>query len=375
MRILIACDKFKGSLSATEACEAVRDGMKAAGVADELRLCPITDGGDGFTETMLSALSGEWRTCESFDALHNPVEARYGMLRNAAGEQEAVIEMAEASGLRRIPVDDRNILYSSTFGTGSMIRDAIQTENAQRILVGLGGSAANDGGIGMAAALGTRFLDADGNELQPIPAAMGDLASINQDNLIELPPIEVACNIENPFLGENGSTTVNAPAKGADPEEVQALEAAMTRMVEVAGASEIATMARSGAAGGLGFGLMCFAGARLRNGFNMAGDALGLAGRIAEVDLVITGEGSMDTRTLMGKGTMGVALMAKEQGKSVIGVGGKVAEVITNCQWFDATLSMESFGLTEDECMFRADELLKDLSGHIAGLLRQWESG
>ena len=374
MRILIACDKFKGSLSAAEACGAVRDGLRAAGSADELVLCPIADGSPGFTETMVSALNGEWHRCMAVDALHNPIEARYGMLRDADGEQEAVIEMAEASGLKRIPLEDRSILHSSTFGTGSMIWDAINNSGAQRILIGIGGSAAHDGGIGLAAALGARFLDADGDELEPIPAAMLELASIDLDNRIALPPIEVACDVENPLMGENGAARVFAPQKGASPEEIDILEAALKRVVEVTGAESMSACPGAGAAGGLGFGLMCFAGARLRNGFNMVSDSLGLAMRIAEAELVITGEGSMDARTLMGKGPMGIALMAKEQGKAVVGIGGKVEEVVDQCQWFDATLSMESFGLTEDECMFRADELLRKLSGNITGLLRDWES-
>lgn len=374
MRILIACDKFKGCLSAIEACEAVRDGLKAAGASDELRLCPLADGSEGFTETMVSALNGEWRTCESYDALHNPIEARYGMLRDAAGEMEAVIEMAEATGLKRIPLDDRSILHSSTFGTGAMIWDAITNAGAQRILIGIGGSAAHDGGIGMAAALGAKFLDGEGNELEPIPASMGELASIDLDHRIELPPIEAACDVENPLLGQNGAARSFAPLKGASPEEIDALEVALAQVVKVTGASDMAAATGAGAAGGLGFGLMCFAGARLRSGFNMVSDALGLAMRVAEADLIITGEGTMDTRTLMGSGPMGIALMAKEQGKKVVGVGGKVEEVVAQCQWFDATLSMESFGLTEDECMFRGDELMRDLSGQIAGLLRDWES-
>jgi len=371
VRILIACDKFKGSLTATEACEAVRDGLKAAGAVDDLVVCPIADGGEGFTETMVTALHGQWRTCESYDALHNPVEARYGLLRNAAGELEAVMEMAEANGLKRIPIDERSVLHSSTFGTGSMIWDAASA-GAQRLLIGIGGSATNDGGAGMAGALGVKFLDAEGGELDPVPAALGTLASIDEEGRIALPPIEVACDVENPLLGPVGAATIYGPQKGARAEEIELLERALGRLVEVAAADEVAKLAGAGAAGGLGFGLMRFAGARLRNGFNMVADALGLKQRIAEADLVITGEGSMDAQTLLGKGPMGIALMAHEQGKKVIGVGGHVEQVVAECQWFDSTFSLESFGLSEDECMFRAEELLRDLSGNIAGLLRHW---
>jgi glycerate kinase len=372
MRILIACDKFKGSLTATEACEAVRDGLKAAGASDDLVICPIADGGEGFTESMVTALHGQWRTCDSFDAQHNPVAARYGLLRNAAGELEAVMEMAEASGLRRIPVDKRRVLHSSTFGTGSMIWDAVMA-GAQRILIGIGGSATNDAGIGMAAALGVKFFDGDGEELEPIPAAMGELGSLDESALLTLPPVEVACDVENPLLGSNGASIFYGPQKGASAEEIEFLEGALGRLVDVTGAADIADTPGAGAAGGLGFGLMRFAGARLRNGFNMVADALGLAAQIAEADLVITGEGSLDAQTLLGKGPMGLALLAREHGKRVVGIGGRVAPILAESQWFDATLSLESFGLTEDECMFRAEELLRDLAGEVAGLLRHWE--
>ena len=372
MRILIACDKFKGSLSATAACEALRDGLREAGSSDELLVCPIADGGEGFTESMVTALQGEWRTCESYDALHNPVEARYGMLRNAAGELEAVMGMAEASGLRRIPEESRNVLYSSTFGTGSMIRDAV-SQGVQRILLGIGGSATNDGGVGMLAALGVKFLDGDGGDLDPVPASLMRLAEMDISGLIDLPPIEVACDVENPLLGSNGASAVYGPQKGADEETVGFLEAVLARLVEVTGRTDAAEAPGAGAAGGLGFGLVAFAGARLRNGFNMVADALGLPMQVAHADFVITGEGSLDLQTLQGKAPLGLALLAREHGRKIIAIGGRVDPVISECQWFDATLSLESFGLSEDECMFRAQELVRKTGGEVAGLLRHWE--
>ena len=225
----------------------------------------------------------------------------------------------------------------------------------------------------MAAALGVKFFDGDGEELEPIPAAMGELGSLDESALLTLPPVEVACDVENPLLGSNGASIIYGPQKGASAEEIDFLEGAFGRLVEVTGAADIADTPGAGAAGGLGFGLMRFAGARLRNGFNMVADALGLTSQISEADLVITGEGSLDAQTLLGKGPMGLALLAREQGKRVVGIGGRVAPILAESQWFDATLSLESFGLTEDECMFRAEELLRDLAGEVAGLLRHWE--
>ncbi len=372
MRVLIACDKFKGSLTATEACEAVRDGLKSAGVAEELVICPIADGGEGFADSMVTALHGEWRTCEACDALHNPIEARYGMLRNGAGELQAVLEMAEASGLKRIPEEARDVVHSSTFGTGAMIRDAV-LQGAQRILVGIGGSATNDGGAGMARALGVRFLDADGGLLDPVPAALVDVVHVDRERAMGLPPVEVACDVENPLLGPSGASAVYGPQKGAGEDEVGFLETALARLVEVTDAAELAGAPGAGAAGGLGFGLMCFANARLRNGFTMVSDALGLSRQVSDVDYVITGEGSLDGQTLQGKAPMGLAQLAREHGKKVIGLGGRVDSALAKSQWFDATLSLESFGLSEEECMIRAEELVCRLGVEVAVLLEHWD--
>ena len=200
-----------------------------------------------------------------------------------------------------------------------MIRDAAN-QGARRILVGIGGSATNDGGAGMLAALGVKFLDSSGKELNPVPACLVNLASVDTAGLLELPPIEVACDVENPLLGPNGASAVYAPQKGAGEGEIQFLEGALTRLVQVTGTTEAAEAPGAGAAGGLGFGLMCFAGARLRNGFNMVADALGLPAQVAAADFVVTGEGSLDGQTLRGKAPMGLALLAREYGKRVVAV-------------------------------------------------------
>ena len=225
----------------------------------------------------------------------------------------------------------------------------------------------------MLAALGVKFLDGDGGELDPVPASLMNLAEVDTSGLIDLPPIEVACDVENPLLGSNGASAVYGPQKGADEETVGFLEAVLARLVEVTGRTDAAEAPGAGAAGGLGFGLVAFAGARLRNGFNMVADALGLPMQVAHADFVITGEGSLDLQTLQGKAPLGLALLAREHGRKIIAIGGRVDSVIAECQWFDATLSLESFGLSEDECMFRAEELVQKIGGEVAGLLRHWE--
>lgn len=371
MRILIACDKFKGSLTAVEACAALREGLEQAGWTEEIAVCPIADGGEGFAESLVDALGGEWRRCDSYDALHNPLPVRYGVVRSAGGEKQAVIEMAEASGLHRIPSDERSVVHASTFGTGSMMWDAVKG-GAQRIMVGIGGSATNDAGVGMAAALGTRFLDRNGKALDPVPAAMEALASIDESGRLALPPVEAACDVDNPLLGTNGASRIYGPQKGASAEEVDLLEAALARVAEVAGRPELAEAPGAGAAGGLGFGLMRFADARLRSGFEMVAEAVGLEEHILAADVVITGEGSLDAQTLQGKGPMGVANLARDRGKRVIGVGGRVDEVVAQSNRFDASFSLESFELGQEESMERAGELLRTLAVNLAGLLRHW---
>ena len=186
MRILVACDKFKGSLSAVEACEAVRDGLKAGGIEAEFDLCPIADGGEGFAEGMVSALQGEWVECGAVDALGRKVKARYGLCR--VGEDDvAVMEMAESAGMWRIGPGERDIMRSTTAGVGQMIRHASKVSEVDRILLGLGGSATNDGGVGMAAALGITFRDSKGWELEPIPAEMEKVAEMGEAGRIGLP--------------------------------------------------------------------------------------------------------------------------------------------------------------------------------------------
>ncbi len=228
----------------------------------------------------------------------------------------------------------------------------------------------------MAKALGVRFYDKAGHEIEDIPERLADLDRVFPDIAIDLPEIVVASDVNNPLLGESGATKVFGAQKGIHAEEIELHESRLKAFADVV-EKELQISLRNhygaGAAGGLGFGLMCFAGGRLRNGFNMVADALGLAMQIAGVDFVVTGEGSLDAQTLQGKAPMGLALLAREHGKKVIGVGGRVDPIVADCQWFDATLSLESFGLSEDECMFRAEELVRKLGGEVAGLLRHWE--
>lgn len=364
MNVLIACDKFKGSLSAAEAASAI-----AAGLPDgwNATACPIADGGEGFVDAMLAGTGGASVSASCRDALGRPVEGCYGIHRTRR-ECTAFIEMAAASGIWRIPAEERNPRRSSTFGTGQLIRHAAEVSRATRIYVGIGGSATNDGGAGMAAALGTRFLDGQMRELVAVPEFLSSLEEIDEFHRIPLPEIIVACDVDNPLTGPRGASAVFGPQKGAGPEDVAFLDSILSRLAEVAEAEEIANRPGAGAAGGLGFGLVRFAGARLVSGFDLVAEALRLHERIAAADLVITGEGSLDSQTLGGKGPSGVAALARAAGKPVVAVAGKIEPEAAAL--FDGALSLQSFGLPVEECMERAGELVTDLLRRHADLLR-----
>ena len=364
MRVLLACDKFKGSMGAAEACGAIRAGLAESWTAD---ICPIADGGEGFTETMLAGNGGTSVSALCRDALGRPVEAAYGIYRSGS-ETVAVMEMSAASGIWRIAAHERNPRRATTYGTGELMRHAIEVSGATRLLVGIGGSATNDGGTGMAAALGTRFLDAQGRALEPVPEALAALHAVDESARISLPEIIVACDVDNPLTGPRGASAVFGPQKGAAPEDVSFLDALLERIAAISGGKEAADTPGAGAAGGLGFGMLRFGGARLVPGFDLVAEALGLAVRIASADLVITGEGSLDSQTLGGKGPAGVAALARAAGVPVLAIAGRVEPVARPL--FDAALSLESFGLPVEESIARAPELISRLVRDHEGLLR-----
>ncbi len=363
MHVVIACDKFKGSLSALEACQAIERGL-GAGVTVEH--CPIADGGEGFVEAMVVAAGGTKVTASARDPLGRPIEADYGLINGADG-LTAVIEMAAASGMWRLFPEERNPRRTSTAGTGDLIRHAIEISVAKRLLIGLGGSATNDGGVGMALALGVRFLDQTGATLEPWPEAISELASMDESARMDLPEILVACDVDHPLLGERGASAVFGPQKGASPEDVEFLDGALARLVKVSGGEMQSLTPGAGAAGGLGFGLLRFAGARLVSGFDLVADALGLAEKFSKADLVITGEGSLDEQTLGGKGPAGVARLARSLGKPVVAFAGRALPVAAEA--FDGMFDLSGYGLSVDESMRRGGELLEARVAEAKGLL------
>lgn len=358
VRILIAPDKFKGSLSAPAAAEAMARGLRAVWLDAQIDLAPIADGGEGFAESLAVALGAEWVSVNGQDAIARPILARYAWL---PGESLAILEMSEASGLHRIAQQERDPLRADTFGTGALIAHAV-ARGARRILVGLGGSATTDGGVGMARALGYRFVDRDGRELSAVPGALASLARIERPPGFRMPEIFAACDVQNPLLGERGAAHVYSPQKGADAATVALLESALSRLADVCVASlgcDHRNVPGSGAAGGLGFGLLTFCDAKIRPGFDMIAETLHLEERIASADLVITGEGRIDDQTLDGKGPAGVALLARKAGRRVIAFGGSVTAAAEGAGLFDAVIPISDRPITIADAMREAAPLLE----------------
>lgn len=360
--ILVACDKFKGSLGAADACAAIARGLAKSMPGARIDVHPIADGGEGFAESLRGPLHGRWVEIAAHDPLGRPITARY-VLGEADGGSVAVVEMAEASGMWRVAREDRDILRSNTFGTGELMRHAVVESNAARLIVGLGGSATNDGGAGMAAALGVRFRDADGATLEPFPAAMaGRLATMDRAERIPLPPVSAACDVDHPLLGPRGASRVFGPQKGAGETEMPILEDALGRMVRAADAACAAEAPGAGAAGGLGFGLMAFAGAELVPGFDLVARLTGLERWVLDADLVVTGEGSLDAQSLGGKGPVALARLAKAMGKPVVAFCGSAEDDILRAGLFDEVVELQATGLPLETLMLEAESLLGDLA-------------
>lgn len=327
MKIVLAPDSFKESMTATEAVAAMRAGVQQVIPDAEIVGVPMADGGEGTVDAVVDALHGQHVEAEVSDPLGRIITARYGYIPL---RQLAVIEMAAASGLELIPPDRRDVLRASTFGVGQLIISALD-RGAEDILIGIGGSATNDGGAGMLTALGASFLSADGTPLEPGGAALGRLDRIDVSGLdprLRDVRIHVASDVTAPLLGPTGASAVFGPQKGATPADVQTLESALTQLATVT----VATLGKAnprrpgaGAAGGLGFALVEFLGAESRPGVDEVAVTVGLEEAVRGADWVFTGEGSVDAQTVMGKTPFGVAQVATRAGARVVIFAGRVA--------------------------------------------------
>lgn len=323
--IIVASDSFKGSLSSLEVGRSVCEGIHSLYPEDRVLIVPVADGGEGTVDAILTSREGKRISRVVKGPLGQEVEASYGLIDNG---KTAVIEMAEASGITLIDKEALDVMQASTYGTGELIKDAIE-KGVGKLYIGLGGSATNDGGIGLAAALGIRFLDETGRFLEPIPANLSKILSIDTRQKMKIPAnldIILLVDVDNPLCGERGASFVYGPQKGGKSEELVALDQALNRYAdlvsELTGRHEKETPG-AGAAGGLGFALMTFFKAKAQRGITTILDLIGIEEKIASADLVITGEGHMDSQSVNGKTPIGVAQLAKKyQVPTVAIVGG-----------------------------------------------------
>ncbi|MEV5370743.1 glycerate kinase [Streptomyces albogriseolus] len=318
--MLVAADKFKGSLTAVEVAERVIAGLRRVRPDLRAEALPVADGGDGTVAAAVAA-GFERHEVRVSGPLGDEVTAAY-----ALRDGTAVVEMAEASGLQRLPEGVFAPLTASTYGSGELLRAALDA-GARSIVFGVGGSATTDGGAGMLAALGARFLTASGEPVRPGGAALAELATADLSGLDpRLRSVEfvLASDVDNPLTGPKGAAAVYGPQKGASPEDVERLDAALAHLVKVLDASALAASPGAGAAGGIGFAAL-LVGARFRPGIEVMLDVLGFASALERADLVITGEGSLDEQTLHGKAPAGVAAAARAAGKDVVAVCGRLA--------------------------------------------------
>ncbi len=328
MNILIAPDSFKDCMSAREVSRALGQGIQRILPNASLFMIPMADGGEGTVESLIDATAGKRMGLRVMDPLMREVDSFYGITGDGS---TAIIEMAAASGLELLKPEERDPWITSTYGSGQLIADALN-QGCTKILVGIGGSATNDGGAGMAEALGVRFSGSFGRLSAKGGGMLGKVESVHMKDLnphVAKADIVVACDVSNPLTGPEGASAIYGPQKGADPDMVERLDknlAHFARVIENQLNKDISRIPGAGAAGGLGAGMMAFLGASLTSGFPLIAELTGLEEKLREVDLVITGEGKMDKQTQFGKTPMGVAQMAKKYGKTVIGVAGTLEE-------------------------------------------------
>ena len=328
MKIVIAPDSFKGSLTALQVAEAIEVGLRRVFPDAAIEKIPMADGGEGTVQSLVDATGGQILTAQVLDPLGNSINAQYGVLGDGV---TAVIEMAAASGLTLVPLDKRDPRVTTTYGTGEFIQAAL-AHGCRKLIIGIGGSATNDGGAGMAQALGAKLLTASGEQIEP---GGGSLAALSSIDLSKLDPriaeteTVVACDVNNPLTGEQGASHVYGPQKGATPEMIEVLDANLAHFDGILQRDlnkSVGNASGAGAAGGLGAGLMAFLNASLKSGIEIVTEATQLSKRLAGADLVITGEGQINFQTVFGKTPVGVAKVAKTHNTPVIAIAGSIAD-------------------------------------------------
>ena len=374
MKIVIAPDSFKDSLGAAEAAEAIALGFQEVFPQAELVRCPMADGGEGTIDAILAALDGELRTAQVSGPLGHRVTAKWGWL---ADTRTAIIEMAEASGIQLVPVKLRDACSTTTWGTGELINVALQA-GAVSIILTIGGSATNDGGAGMLQALGARLLDTDGLELEQGGAALLRLATIDISGLdprLSSLEVKVAADVDNPLCGPKGASAVFGGQKGANPEQIVLLDAALKNFADHTErllSKDWRNKPGAGAAGGIGFAALAFLNASFRSGVEVVADLTQLAKHMNGADLVVTGEGRFDGQTLRGKTPLGVARVAQQAGVPTVVLAGTLGEGYAQLyeHGISAAFSIVSGPMTLAEACQRAPKLLRERARDVAQLIR-----
>lgn len=363
MRIIVAPDSFKGSVSAVGTANAMEKGIRQVFFDAEVIKFPIADGGEGTVEALATATGGQIIYQNAVGPLGDTVKAFWGIMGDG---ETAVIEMAAASGLPLVRGGKRDPRVTTTYGTGELIKAALD-KGLRKIIIGIGGSATNDGGSGMAQALGARFLDADGRELPYGGAALVNLERVDisgMDARLRDASIMVACDVDNPLCGPRGASAVYGPQKGAGPETVVQLDAALRHFagkVRQATGRDVAEYSGAGAAGGLGAGLLSFTNARLRPGVEIVLEAIGFENAVKSAHLVITGEGRTDFQTAFGKAPAGVAKLARKYNVPVLCLAGSLGNGYEDVlkTGIDGLMSVVPCPMTLDECMARGEQLIE----------------
>lgn len=374
MKFVVAPDSFKGSVSALGVAEAIERGILSVFTGAEVIKLPIADGGEGTIEALVTATGGQVLYEEVVGPLGTPLKAHWGILGDS---ETAIIEMAAASGLPLVPADQRDPRITTTYGTGQLIKAALD-KGLRKIIIGIGGSATNDGGAGMAEALGARFSDSEGKALAPGGKALAGLAGIDLSGLdkrLQETTIMVACDVDNPLCGERGASAVYGPQKGATPAMVAELDAALgvyAAVAEQATGKAIACCAGAGAAGGLGAGLLFFTNAQLRPGVEIVLEAAGFASMVQGADLVITGEGRTDFQTAYGKAPVGVAKVAKQYNIPVVCLAGGLGQGAENVlnHGIDGLMSVIPAPMNLEQCMENGDQLIEAATARLCRLVK-----
>ena len=373
MKILISPDSFKDCLSAKAIAENLKIGFEKVSNLFEIRIVPMADGGEGTVNSIIEAANGELKTCFVKDALLRKKETTYGIIGDRG---TAVIEMASASGIELLTKTERNPWVTATYGTGQLIKDALDN-NCRRIIIGIGGSATIDGGVGMAMALGVRFLNREGLQIQNGGGAISELITIDIsdiDNRLAETEIIVACDVSNPLIGSEGASYVYGAQKGADMGMINKLDnnlAHLANIVKITIGKDLESMPGSGAAGGLGFGLMAFCGGRLENGVSIVASEIELERHCKWADVIITGEGKIDFQTKYGKTPQGVADIAGKYNKPVVAVAGILGEGYNKLYetGFTALFSIIDKPMSLEESILKTPELLINMGRAIGNML------